>query len=79
MGELRNCPFCGGEAALREWDGFGQYVRCTRCRACGPIKPKPLLTEAIKAWNSRVHYADCADSPDSADDCKKCWTKGERP
>ena len=59
MGELRNCPFCGGEAALREWDGFGQYVRCTRCRACGPVKP--LLTEAIKAWNSCVHYADEAE------------------
>jgi hypothetical protein len=52
--KIEKCPFCGGEAALREWDGFGQYVRCTRCRAGGPVKPKPLLTEAISAWNRRT-------------------------
>jgi Lar family restriction alleviation protein len=54
MDKLLPCPFCGGEAALRELYGFGQYVRCTRCRAGGPVKPKPLLTEAIAAWNRRA-------------------------
>ena len=65
--ELLNCPFCGGEAVIR--DGFCQnefYIECCACefeyghytyddfgytRDYGKYKSKEL---AIKAWNTRV-------------------------
>lgn len=49
--ELKPCPFCGGEAYLREALSFS-LVQCLSCRAnaemCGTNK------EAIAAWNRRV-------------------------
>lgn len=54
--ELKQCPFCGGEAEYRA----AKYVRtvfkhsvvCLECFAS--IPPKASEQEAIEAWNTRA-------------------------
>lgn len=51
MEELRNCPFCGGKAALY-YASSCPYVKCTKC---GSKTGKYLNVEyAIKNWNRRA-------------------------
>lgn len=50
--ELKACPFCGGEAELKEYNGLWLVV-------CGNLSCKSQIngftkTEAITAWNTRV-------------------------
>ena len=57
--EIKNCPFCGGEAELRHGSlEKTSYVRCVKCGAkTDPIDVKPILCsddEAIKRWNERA-------------------------
>lgn len=54
MDKLRECPFCGGEAIIRDnklvctiW-----IVGCSKCGADGGLRTDK--EEAIKAWNTRV-------------------------
>lgn len=52
MGELKPCPFCGGEAA------FIGDTRTIKCKHCGGafICTNPVITvkEVAEAWNRRV-------------------------
>lgn len=60
--EIKNCPFCGGEAELQHGSFIGgkttSYVMCLKCRASS----EPVVTvsslcsddEAIKRWNERA-------------------------
>ena len=54
MGELKKCPFCGGEAAWDFLNGYktmGWSIVCIQCRSrCGYHATKE---EAIIAWNTR--------------------------
>jgi hypothetical protein len=51
---LLPCPFCGGDAELREWDW--PYVRfqcrCAKCK-CQARARMADKAEAIAAWNTR--------------------------
>ena len=52
---LKPCPFCGHDDP--ELDGQGEwtmlYVRCPKCKACGPFERTDSEREAIAAWNRR--------------------------
>ena len=65
--ELKPCPFCGGEAVLRnetEMVGFGScddiyFVKCVICEAQGSKfgvwAGKNRKEKAIEAWNRRAN------------------------
>lgn len=59
IGELKPCPFCGGEA--KQDAGFadeGPYIVCPQCEAGGPARKTHAL--AAKAWNRRpLIQRDC--------------------
>lgn len=70
--KLKQCPFCGKRANLREMGSFGPvnspsvvaywYVGCnSRCGCYGPIRKSKA--GAIKAWNRRppvrVKFYEC--------------------
>jgi hypothetical protein len=52
--ELKNCPFCGGEARL-EHMGYPHHVFCVKCysRTIGRGMEKDGELSAITAWNTR--------------------------
>ena len=56
MGELKPCPFCGGEDLrydeywCSKFQGF--YVRCLNCYASAT--PKGTKRSARNAWNKRA-------------------------
>ena len=57
MDNLKPCPFCGGEAILREYDDGSGHIRCNRCdftpfihASFGREKSKQ---KAIAEWNRR--------------------------
>ena len=58
--ELKDCPFCGGEASislgLMNGDQF-PYVECLQCAASTDLE----FTEkdAIEKWNRRVRCLEC--------------------
>lgn len=65
MENLKCCPWCGGEAEIREIEGHytpsGQmpstyYVDCSKCGAEAPNDG--TLEEAIASWNTRVKMAE---------------------
>ena len=55
MSKLKPCPFCGGEAAIYNYEKMltGQYkmVECKKCH-CTSEKFKKV-EDAIAAWNTR--------------------------
>ena len=53
MSELKRCPFCGGEAVVRENAKISTVwiVGCEKCGADGGLRFDKH--EAIKAWNTR--------------------------
>ena len=55
--ELKPCPFCGGEADLREVTGGFFVVYCTNIKGCA-LNPTTLgyetQEEAAEAWNRRA-------------------------
>lgn len=58
MEGIKACPFCGGEAELKEspeWEQF--WVWCKKCY-CG-TQIHLTAAEALKAWQRRVN--DAAD------------------
>lgn len=57
MIELKLCPFCGGEAEVRESteNGGRQYhVGCTKCSADVGRLWFWKMSDVIEAWNSRA-------------------------
>lgn len=59
MTELRECPFCGGDAAIV---GYGPY-RCV-CRKCGASTASQYVVtmeQAITVWNTRAADARIAE------------------
>lgn len=66
--KLKPCPFCGGEAEIKNFDGYHRYangvVDFIQCKKCGGrtreyythIKTEiDMRQEAIKAWNRRTN------------------------
>ena len=53
-GELKPCPFCGGEAqVVPDYPHMGEYtVVCSDCKAKGPVFHKRAEV-ARKHWNTR--------------------------
>ncbi len=62
---LKNCPFCGGDARLRhevqsyeELYPNGSVIKCDNCGANGPWFPVNTAyssdEKAAKAWNNRI-------------------------
>lgn len=55
---LKNCPFCGGEAYIVERRTFGpksyHQVLCKECGAGSPFLHSRIKT--IEAWNRRAIY-----------------------
>lgn len=62
MGELKPCPFCGGEAKTSN-ERFERtllsWVYCTSCGSAGGYRNTEQ--EAIEAWNTRVKLALVCD------------------
>lgn len=53
MEQLKNCPFCGGEAHIEfSYVWWGYFVSCTVCGATQENYDKE--EEAIEAWNRRA-------------------------
>ena len=50
--ELKPCPFCGGEAALRNFERVSWYVVCKNCDA--RIDSDASRDEAIDMWTRRA-------------------------
>ena len=71
--ELKPCPFCGGEAQIRQNDvcgGFGMYitkyfVMCAKCGARGASADdyyfEHPLAKAVTAWNRRANNEQSKD------------------
>lgn len=60
---LRECPMCGGEAALLDYEakygGLHYASRCPQCTSCGcSMGYLPSAKKAIAAWNRRASPAD---------------------
>lgn len=73
--ELKPCPFCGGEAYLRDFGGSFHSVCCWN-RACAMTCETPVRISAEKAitdWNTRVERT-CHDSNNrfNAWQCSEC-------
>ena len=50
---LKPCPFCGGEAEVRWYDGFPS-ASCTKCGCNTGMNINGSEREAIAAWNRRT-------------------------
>lgn len=53
--ELKNCPFCGGEAVLDTWfeETEARHIKCKDC-GCMTGKPHFQRTFAYDDWNTRT-------------------------
>lgn len=72
--KLLSCPFCGGEARVREFYIGDCYEELTTidCQVCGvDIGCFETEAEAIEAWNARV-YRPCCPQPCTP----SCWYEG---
>ena len=54
MGELLNCPFCGGEARLADPNKTKRQANYVFCGECGASSGVATEAEAIAAWNARA-------------------------
>jgi transcription elongation factor Elf1 len=58
--ELLNCPFCGGEAGIKQTGKKQMEVKCKSCRM-GMVNRvlkfdlEWLRTKLIEAWNKRIN------------------------
>lgn len=51
--ELRECPFCGGEAIVVETDVHTFKAVCTKCPCSVGRHWYSVKEEAVNAWNRR--------------------------
>ena len=51
MSELKQCPFCGGEAQVNTWTMHG--ITESRCFCPNSDCPNSVRTVALEQWNSR--------------------------
>lgn len=61
MGELKPCPFCGGEAEAYDYEyGIDPVVAYgCKCKQCGiAMSGHDSKCEAIEAWNRRANDGD---------------------
>ena len=62
--ELKQCPFCGGEAELSEDEFFCRYsVACTECGAGTDAYGNER--DAMDAWNKRIEPTFTSDELDT--------------
>lgn len=64
--ELKRCPFCNGEAIVKE-SKFGFSRIC--CYSCGARVTALYMGDAVKAWNRRVDVAKTDESCEKS--CKE--------
>ena len=59
MSDLKNCPFCGGQAEMVVYSYYNDdfVVRCTKCGATVPIW-RETAEEAARQWNKRFDVTD---------------------
>ena len=50
--DLKPCPFCGGEASIRNQGGQTYWAACPSCGVRMP--PSNTWDQAIEKWNGRV-------------------------
>ena len=53
--ELKPCPFCGGEGAIRTTH-WGCFILCENCRTS--IGIKDTEEDAINVWNNRPEHTN---------------------
>lgn len=62
--KMRRCPFCGGEATIKNCSEFKTDYADYRvyCKECGASTEQNLLTrdEAVDRWNTRFFDKDVA-------------------
>ena len=56
--KLKPCPFCGGEAKVREimymkYDGYQERFYISECQCCNVNIEADNKEDAITAWNTR--------------------------
>jgi Lar family restriction alleviation protein len=56
VSELKPCPFCGGEATVRNEAARRPWIECIDCRAATNLRDH--LEDAIELWNRRVEVRD---------------------
>ena len=88
MEKLRRCPFCGGEAIIREPDEIlGAYVACGSCGVLGSHYDRKNYTqfnvdEAVAHWNKRDYDVEMKllkqRSKAFAAASRKYWKRRER-
>ena len=74
MEELKRCPFCGGEAWLREFTGLNKsinyYVECGYIECA--VSPETAIfetpEEAVAAWNNRKPVEDVLEQLEAVKD-----------
>ena len=54
MPELKECPFCGGEAWLMDYFKRNYWVKCLKCGGQTMVF-KENAERAITSWNRRVN------------------------
>ena len=58
---LKPCPFCGGEAEVKEGWAYGYHESRIRCKKCAiSTQPVPFHSKgtATRVWNRRVEEMD---------------------
>ena len=87
MGELKQCPFCGGKAELKTYDRK-VYVQCSECQVaikCVWISADYCANDkAAEAWNMRAgdlnevepvrrgHWVELPKSCQADYECSEC-------
>lgn len=51
--ELKDCPFCGGDAVMQTWSTKFAVV-CRAIPYCAEGRPANSYEEAAKIWNTRA-------------------------
>ena len=76
MAELKECPFCEGEARLRPWNPPGRSETdpfwVVTCEDCGAMTwPYSGKADAVKRWNRRRGTAEReAETPRGCFNCE---------